>query len=152
MSKFNNDVIQALEIKTQYEAHNTKTREVASEYNPKTKCRYFKKVEIDPAALLFKKKFIKSKITKEKPINTKTEKRKPGRPVNSATTKKAKKGSISRVKKESLEKRRKIHKLALVGENVNAISHTVGLCNAQVYRHLKALNFDVSSLRKRIKL
>lgn len=65
MSKFNNDVLHAREIQEQYLAHNINTVEKLSEYNPKTKCRYFAKVNVDPQAQVFKKKFLKTRISKK---------------------------------------------------------------------------------------
>lgn len=148
MSKFNNDVLQALEIYNQYLEHNKKTVEKFVGYDPKTKCRYFKKVEVDPAAEVFKKKFIKNRIEKNKPENTKQSrpKKKPSKPVKNTENKeinkivKAVKPKRKHIERASVtEKKEKIRNYFNNSKSARFISREMNISTSQIYRYLKGM-------------
>lgn len=149
MNAVNNEVIHAREIQKQYQAHNIKTIEKCVSYDPKTKCRIFKKIEIDPNAEIFKQKFIKSKVQKEKRVNTKEikpvkEPKKLGRPAKPKSPKK----KIIRVNQKAMERRKKIQDFSKKGLTSNVIAAELKMSTAQVNRHLKAINHQKKDVIK----
>lgn len=135
----NEDVIKAREVVEGYKRYNKKTIEKCVEYNPKTKCRYFKKVTVDPEATEFKKKFIKQP-KKEKSVNTKITK-----------TTKIKVQKIKVIPKKKVEKPKlnsetyeKVIKYTKDGKSISEIANLLSVTHHTISWHLKQWNSNKS--------
>lgn len=139
MNQVNEDVIKAREVVEGYKRYNKKTIEKCVEYNPKTKCRYFKKVTVDPEASEFKKKFIKQS-KKEKSVNTK---------ITKAPKIKIKKVKVIPKKKiekpkEKCDTYHQVVKLTKEGKSILEIVNLINTSHHNVSWHLKHWNSNKS--------
>lgn len=139
MNQINEDVIKAREVVAGYKFYNKKTIEKCVEYNPKTKCRYFKKINVDPEAAEFKKKFIKQ-AKKEKSINTK---------ITKASKIKVQKVKVTPKKKEPKPREISDNYIKIVeytkeGKSISEIADILKISHHNISWHLKNWNDNKS--------
>lgn len=139
MNQINEEVIKARQVVAGYKKYNKNTIEQCVEYNPKTKCRYFKKVSIDPESAGFKKEFGK-KENKEKQPKTKY------KSTPKITVKK-----IKAVPKKSQNKQKdfsetyeKVIKLTKEGKSISQIVEDLKVTHHTVSWHIKNWNSSKS--------
>lgn len=138
MNQINEEVIKARAVVAGYKKYNQNTVEKCESYNPKTKCRYFKKVSIDPRSAEFKKEFGK-KEKKEISRNTKTVKSN----SNTQKFKKIKKlEKIQKVKTNSDFDQNtiisKVYNLHLQNKNTAEIAKLTNLTKREVSSKIRA--------------